>query len=305
MKNIDPTFLRTYLAVAKTGSFAAAAKVVGRTVATISYQMAKLESVVGHKLFLRAGRSLVLSEIGRQFVEEARSVIQVHDQVLDKKWSPISPIAGLASARKKSCLGNSSDTKIKTFEDNLETKLLNTAFSIWKSFRADQKELSLDDFVGRGIISLQNDNILLSDCESSIFRIIGASAEPTRLFQFDKHGFGMTAEQMWKSPKICESRKRIFSICRDADVPVFFSGNAAIPWHLDMYSNTIEKFSVTRLDRLLLPIKLKSQTGNGFGILQIAQLRGRIELPFQKRSELSEQEYAESLNFVGNVSVAG
>jgi len=175
---------------------------------------------------------------------------------------------------------------------------------MWQSYKADGKILSLNDLTESGVLSLPKHNALLMGSDQSEFRCVAASDTPTRLFQFDKYGFGMTFDQAWKSLKISESRRKIFSICKDADVPVFFSGNAPVPWHSSSYHTTIDQFVSTRLDRLLIPVKIKSVTGDGSGILQIAEFRDRLQIPVQKTSHLSEEEQAANLNFIGNVSIA-
>lgn len=185
--------------------------------------------------------------------------------------------------------------------DNLQTPLLRKIFSIWQSYHADGKELSLDDLINSSTISLTKHNTFLYD---SNFLCIGASQAPMRLFEFDKYGFGMNIEQIWKNKKLAEPRIKIFSICKNAQRPVFFSGNAPIPWHSDSYEDTVNKFVSTRLDRLIVPVKIKSANGHGSGVLQIAEFRDRLCPPIQNNIGATEEDRAADLNFIGNVSIA-
>lgn len=74
-----PTFdqLRIFLSVVKTGSFAGAARELGRAVSVISYGIANLEAQLGLILFEREGtRKPVLTDAGRAVLTEARGVAQ-------------------------------------------------------------------------------------------------------------------------------------------------------------------------------------------------------------------------------------
>ena len=67
--------LRVFLAVVETGSFAAAARRLGRATSVISYAIANLESQLGLPLFERdATRRPVLTVAGRAVLGEARTV---------------------------------------------------------------------------------------------------------------------------------------------------------------------------------------------------------------------------------------
>lgn len=74
-----PTFdqLRVFLAVVEAGSFAAAARRLGRAVSVVSYAIANLETQLGLALFDRAGtRRPTLTEAGRAVLAEARTVAE-------------------------------------------------------------------------------------------------------------------------------------------------------------------------------------------------------------------------------------
>lgn len=72
-----PTFdqLRLFLAVVDAGSFAGAARRLGRAVSVVSYGIANLEAQLGLTLFEREGtKRPVLTEAGRAVLAEARTV---------------------------------------------------------------------------------------------------------------------------------------------------------------------------------------------------------------------------------------
>jgi DNA-binding transcriptional LysR family regulator len=67
--------LRTFLAVARDGSFSAAARSLNRTQSVVSYTIANLEEQLGGlTLFDRTGRRPVLTEAGTTLLAEARKV---------------------------------------------------------------------------------------------------------------------------------------------------------------------------------------------------------------------------------------
>lgn len=72
--------LRLFLAIVDTGSFAGAARALGRAVSVVSYGIANLEAQLGLTLFEREGtKKPVLSSAGRAVLAEARGVAQTVD----------------------------------------------------------------------------------------------------------------------------------------------------------------------------------------------------------------------------------
>jgi len=74
--------LETLLAIAETGSFAAAADRVGVTQSAVSMQMRALEALLGAELFDRARRPPVLSDLGRGLLGPARAVLRAAEDLV-------------------------------------------------------------------------------------------------------------------------------------------------------------------------------------------------------------------------------
>lgn len=78
--NLESDLLRTFVAIADSGSFTAAADVVGRTQSAVSMQMKRLEESVGAPVFLRQGRGLSLTPAGETLLSKGRRVITLLDE---------------------------------------------------------------------------------------------------------------------------------------------------------------------------------------------------------------------------------
>jgi DNA-binding transcriptional LysR family regulator len=78
MKQARPDFdwnqARGFMATAQAGSLSAAARQLGLTQPTLGRQVAALETALGVTLFERVGRSLVLTEAGRDLFEHVRKM---------------------------------------------------------------------------------------------------------------------------------------------------------------------------------------------------------------------------------------
>jgi DNA-binding transcriptional LysR family regulator len=75
--------LKTLIAVAERGSFAAAAGVVHVSQAAVGQQMRRLEELLEVELFDRAAKSPQLNALGHALVPKARAAVQAYDGLLD------------------------------------------------------------------------------------------------------------------------------------------------------------------------------------------------------------------------------
>lgn len=73
--------LKTLIAVAREGTFAAAAQKVGLTQAAVSAQIARLEAELGLALFDRTGRNAVLNAIGQQTLLQAQEMVKLYNNL--------------------------------------------------------------------------------------------------------------------------------------------------------------------------------------------------------------------------------
>lgn len=82
MSNIR--FLKTFVAVARAGSFTAAADMVALTVPAVSQQMRTLEADLNQPLFERSGRQLRLSNQGQYLLPRIQTLIAQYDALIYK-----------------------------------------------------------------------------------------------------------------------------------------------------------------------------------------------------------------------------
>jgi DNA-binding transcriptional LysR family regulator len=75
-------FLRTFLAVEKYGSFAAAAGRVALTQAAVGQQMRALEEEFRRPLFYRSGRVITLTPAARALIPQARKLVAAYEAML-------------------------------------------------------------------------------------------------------------------------------------------------------------------------------------------------------------------------------
>jgi DNA-binding transcriptional LysR family regulator len=80
---MDTRLLRTFLVLARTGSFTATAAEVHLVQSTVTSQIKALERQFGAQLFDRLPSGARLTEAGRQAVEHARDVIAAEQRLLD------------------------------------------------------------------------------------------------------------------------------------------------------------------------------------------------------------------------------
>ncbi|HTO50983.1 MAG TPA: LysR substrate-binding domain-containing protein [Burkholderiales bacterium] len=78
--NLEIDLLRTFAAIADTGSFTAAAELVARTQSAVSVQVRRLEEIVGRRVFERTSRSLALTPAGETLLGYARRILELNDE---------------------------------------------------------------------------------------------------------------------------------------------------------------------------------------------------------------------------------
>ncbi|MFL5027895.1 MAG: LysR family transcriptional regulator, partial [Microvirga sp.] len=76
MHLLDIDQLRTFVAIADTGSFTRAAEIVHKTQSAVSMQMKRLEDRVGKPIFERDGRLSKLTDDGERLLDYARRIVR-------------------------------------------------------------------------------------------------------------------------------------------------------------------------------------------------------------------------------------
>jgi len=79
---IDVDQLRTFIAIAETGSFTKAAEVVNKTQSAVSMQMKRLEERLARPIFARDGRASKLTEDGQRLLDFARRIVKLNMETI-------------------------------------------------------------------------------------------------------------------------------------------------------------------------------------------------------------------------------
>ncbi|TCT43171.1 LysR family transcriptional regulator [Martelella mediterranea] len=85
---LDNDILRTFVAIAESGSFSAAAEVVFRTPSAVSMQIKRLEEQLGVSLFVRDARSVVLTDSGETLLAYARRMLALSNEAMSRFRHP-------------------------------------------------------------------------------------------------------------------------------------------------------------------------------------------------------------------------
>jgi DNA-binding transcriptional LysR family regulator len=80
-RNLDLDLIRTFIAVADSGSMTVAANLLHMTQGAVSQQIKRLEDVLDCLLFVRKTRKLELSRQGEQFLVNARKLLRLNDEI--------------------------------------------------------------------------------------------------------------------------------------------------------------------------------------------------------------------------------
>ena len=79
---LDIDQLKTFVAIAETGSFTRAAEIVHKTQSAVSMQMKRLEERIGSPIFERAGRASKLTDDGERLLDYARRIVKLSTEAL-------------------------------------------------------------------------------------------------------------------------------------------------------------------------------------------------------------------------------
>jgi DNA-binding transcriptional LysR family regulator len=79
---LDLGLLRTFLAIARTGSFTRAGELLLCSQSAISLQLRRLEQALGQKLFRRSVRAVALTPAGERLLPYAERMLALHDEAV-------------------------------------------------------------------------------------------------------------------------------------------------------------------------------------------------------------------------------
>lgn len=79
---LDLSIMRTLTAVVETGSFARAARLVGRSESAVSLQMKRLEQQLGEAVFRRTGKNMELTQAGTTLLGYAQRLLDLNNEAL-------------------------------------------------------------------------------------------------------------------------------------------------------------------------------------------------------------------------------
>ncbi len=80
-RNLDLTAMRAFVTVAECGGVTKAAAMLHLTQSAVSMQLKRLEEALGHPLYSRVGRGLVLTGQGEQLLSYGRRMLSLNDEV--------------------------------------------------------------------------------------------------------------------------------------------------------------------------------------------------------------------------------
>ena len=92
LAKLDSELLRTFLAVAESGSFSKGAQRIFRSQSAVSLQIKQLEQVLGQTVFQRQARGVSLTPVGEQLCPAAEQVIGLLDETVGRLRS--NPLQG-------------------------------------------------------------------------------------------------------------------------------------------------------------------------------------------------------------------
>jgi DNA-binding transcriptional LysR family regulator len=82
LPDLELDLLRAFVAVAETGSFTAAADIVGRSQSAVSQKVSRLEEITERRVFDRTSRSLSLTKDGEHLLVVARRMLELSDETM-------------------------------------------------------------------------------------------------------------------------------------------------------------------------------------------------------------------------------
>jgi LysR family transcriptional activator of nhaA len=190
--------------VAREGSITQASKQLRLAHPTISGQIHRLEEDLGEKLFVRKGRNLVLTEVGRVAFRYADEIFTLGGELQDT-------IKGRSTGQQPRLVVGVSDVIAKS----IVHRILEPAFRLERDVRIICREArSTEAFLGE--LALHSIDVVLSDAP------VGPGT-PLRTFS---HPLGECGTSFFAAPKLARTCKRGFPRSLDGVPMIFPSGDS-------------------------------------------------------------------------------
>ncbi|TDH35771.1 LysR family transcriptional regulator [Pseudohoeflea suaedae] len=143
---IDPELLRSFVAIAETGSFTAAAERVFRTPSAVSMQIKRLEEVLGVSVFNRDARNVSLTPDGEVLISYARRLLALNRETMSRFVSP--SVSGVVKLGAPSDYGEVVLPRVlkrfaQTHPDVMVEALIDESVHLRKRFAAGQLDIAL------------------------------------------------------------------------------------------------------------------------------------------------------------------
>jgi DNA-binding transcriptional LysR family regulator len=253
MQTLDLAVMRTLLAAVETGSFAGAARKVGRSESAVSLQLKRLEEQIGESVFLRAGKQMTLTGAGARLVEYARRLLDLNDEAL--------------SAASESSTGGTVTLGVP--HDVTETWLP----AVIEGFRRSHPSATLKVVEGRSAILLSR----LADDQIDLAIVFSAKRPENAVWSAD-------LPMAWIGRDDYGLRKNEPLRLAAFDPPCFFRAaaiasleHAGIDWSIGYVSNTLpDLWSAVKLD---LGIAVRTPAAVPAGLTILGSKHGLPDLP--------------------------
>lgn len=86
--DLEINLLRAFVTVADSGSFTAAAAILGRSQSAVSQKVLRLEETIGKPVFTRSSRTLALTPTGERLLVAARGILDASDRLMRSLRQP-------------------------------------------------------------------------------------------------------------------------------------------------------------------------------------------------------------------------
>jgi len=194
--------LQYFWMVAKHGSITRASELLGLAHPTISGQIHRLEQMLGHKLFARSGRNLVLTETGRTTFRYADEIFSLGQELQDS-------VKGRTTGQPLRLVVGVSDVIAKS----MVHKMLEPAFQLRDKVRVICREArSADAFMGE--LAVHAIDVVLADAPAG-------PGTPVRTFS---HPLGDCGSSFFASATLARKCRRGFPRSLD-NTPIILPGS--------------------------------------------------------------------------------